>query len=306
MGGLPLRIELPVGLAAVIGALPVSVRDRLPKLPSAPPVTLVATDAFRPLSDARVVDELTAVSGGVVPFLRRLSGRHEPVLLSLTGPITLGLDLRRRGTSDIEASRLATDAVGNVGARLIEMTGRLLPDAPVLLFLQEPALTNSMHPAFPMTPIEIEFTLTGVVDELTRSRDAVVGLQLDGRADWASLLRTGIGALAAPVTAHLETAAAELGRFLDSGGIVAWGAVPVDEPLGLSAERLWRRLSDLWCELTRLGIDPLLLRERSIITPAAGLGNFGTSQAERIVTLAEDLATRVLHQTLGVRLSIGA
>jgi hypothetical protein len=48
------------------------------------------------------------------------------------------------------------------------------------------------------------------------------------------------------------------------------------------------------------------LRERSIITPAAGLGNFGISQAERILTLAEELATRVLHQTLGVRLSIGA
>jgi hypothetical protein len=108
------------------------------------------------------------------------------------------------------------------------------------------------------------------------------------------------------VTAQLETAAVELGRFLESGGIIAWGAVPVDEPLGQSAERLWRRLSDLWCELTRLGIDPLLLRERSIITPAAGLGNFGTSQAERILALAEDLATRVLHQTLGVRLSIGA
>jgi len=87
---------------------------------------------------------------------------------------------------------------------------------------------------------------------------------------------------------------------------MAWGAVPVDEPLGQSVERLWRRLSELWCELSSRGIDPLLLRERSIITPSASIGNFGISQAERILALTEELATRVLHQTLGVRLSIGA
>lgn len=301
-----MRIELPAGLAAVIGALPISVRDRLPKLPSAPPVVLNASDAVGNLIGNTPIEEMSAVASGVIPFLRRLRGRQDPVLLSVTGPVTLDLELRRGGSSDIEAGRLAMTAVERVAGRLVELTARLLPGAPVLLFLQEPALAHSMHPTFPMSPDEIEDLLTGVVDELTIDSDVVVGLQVDGRADWASLLRTGIGALAAPVTAQLETAAVELGRFLESGGIVAWGAVPVDEPLGQSAERLWRRLSDLWCELTRLGIDPLLLRERSIITPAAGLGNFGIGQAERILTLAEDLATRVLHQTLGVRLSIGA
>jgi hypothetical protein len=306
MGGLPLRIELPAGLATVIGALPISVRDRLPKLPSAPPVVLSASDAVGNLIGNTPIEEMNAVALGVIPFLRRLGGRQDPVLLSVTGPITLDLELRRGGSSEAEAGRLAVAAVEQVAGRLVDLTARLLPGAPVLLFLHEPALAHSMHPTFPMSPDEIEDLLTGVVDELTIDSDVVVGLQVDGRADWASLLRTGIGALAAPVTAQLETAAVELGRFLEAGGIIAWGAVPVDEPLGQSAERLWRRLSDLWCELTRLGIDPLLLRERSIITPAAGMGNFGISQAERILTLAEDLATRVLHQTLGVRLSIGA
>jgi len=144
----------------------------------------------------------------------------------------------------------------------------------------------------------------GIADDA--SGEVVVGLQVYGRADWTVLLRSGIGALAAPITAQLDTAVGELRRFLESGGIMAWGAVPVDEPLGASVERLWRRLSEMWCELSSRGIDPLLLRERSIITPASGLGNFGISQAERIVVLAEELATRVLHQTLGVRLQIGA
>ncbi len=87
---------------------------------------------------------------------------------------------------------------------------------------------------------------------------------------------------------------------------MAWGAVPVDEPLGASPERLWKRLAATWCELTRLGVDPMLLRERSIITPAGGLGAFGAGQVDRVVELTQELGERVWRQTLGVRLSIGA
>ena len=134
----------------------------------------------------------------------------------------------------------------------------------------------------------------------------MVGVQVNGRADWAMLLRTGIGVLGAPVSARLDTAAAELARFLESGGFIAWGAVPVDEPLGSSSERLWKRLSAMWSELARLGLDPMLIREHSIITPAAGVGDFGVSQAERILRLTSDLSERVFNQVIGARLSIGA
>ena len=289
---------MPVGLATVIGARPGVARDLSPRLPSAPPVELAA-DALAPVDG----------DGALVAFLRTLRGRTEPIVVSLTGPVTLDLDLRRRGIEVEESARTATVAVSRAASSLLDTVQRIVPGAGVLLFLQEPVLANSMHPTFPLGPDEISDLVSEVVDEVATTHpgdDVVLGVQVDGRADWAMLLRTGIGALAAPISAHLETAAAEIDRFLRSGGIVAGGAVPVDEPLGLSADRLWKRLSDLWCELSRRGIDPLLLRERSIITPSAALGNFGLSQAQRIVSLSEDLATRVLRQSLGVKLSIGA
>jgi hypothetical protein len=289
---------MPVGLATVIGARPGVALDLSPRLPSAPPVELDA-DVLAPIDG----------DGVLVAFLRAMRGRTEPIVLSLTGPVTLDLDLRRRGVGVEDAARTATIAVSRAASSLLDTVQRIVPGAGVLLFLQEPVLANSMHPTFPLGSEEIAALVSDVVDEVDRTHpgdDVVVGVQVDGRADWAMLLRTGIGALAAPISAQLETAAPEIDRFLQAGGIVAWGAVPVDEPLGLSVDRLWKRLSDLWCELSRRGIDPLLLRERSIITPSADLGNFGISQAERIVALTEELATRVLRQSLGVRLSIGA
>ncbi|MCC6226916.1 MAG: hypothetical protein IT195_10995 [Microthrixaceae bacterium] len=303
MGGSSQRLDAPAGLATVIGARPPTAADSLPMLPSAPPVVL---DGGR--LDPASLESLAERDGTLVPFLRKLRGRDNPIVMSLTGPVTVDLDLRRRGLGVEDAARVAREAVSTVASRLLELAGVFVPGAPVLLFLQEPALTNSMHPTFPLAAAEIEHLVADVVDEVGAEADGevVLGVQVDGRADWSMLFRTGIGALAAPITAHLDSAVAELSRFLESGGIMAWGAVPVDEPLGASVERLWRRLSELWCDLSSGGIDPLLLRERSIITPAASIGNFGISQAERILSLTEELATRVLHQTLGVRLSIGA
>ena len=299
-----LRFELPAGVATVIGALPFAatdasafVLDALPQLPSAPAVEL---DAMH-LDVASVSPEVRA---GLVALLAELRGRTEPIVMSLTGPVTLALDLRRHGLDEDTAASRAVTAVEDTARWLLAVERRWMPDAPVLLFLTEPALANSMHPTFPLRPAQIERLLTGVVDGL--DTEAVVGLQVAGRADWSLLLRTGIGVLAAPVGAQLESAATDIGRFLESGGIMAWGAVPVDEPLGASPERLWKRLAAMWCELTRLGVDPMLLRERSIITPAGGLGAFGAGQVDRVVELTQELGERVWRQTLGVRLSIGA
>lgn len=275
-------------------------REWLPRLPSAP--TLGGPiDAEHPGvasgADNDALDELGE-------FLVSMEGTSSPVVLSTTGPVSVGLTLLDNG---IDRERAIGAAIGAVTRRmrdLLDATRRVLPDALVLIFLEEPGLANSMHPTFPLAGSEIEGLICEVVEPV--SDEALVGVQVCGRADWAMLLRTGIDVLGAPVSARLETAAAELGRFLEAGGFIAWGAVPVDEPLGASAERLWKRLSALWAELARLGLDPLLLRENSIITPAAGLGAFGLGQAERVVKLTLDISERVVNQVIGARLSIGA
>ncbi len=300
-----MRFEQPAGLATVIGALPFTravdasafVLDTLPQLPSAPSITLDAQhrDAASLTTDSRA---------GLTAFLTGLAGRVEPIVVTLTGPVTLALQVRERGGDDVGSLAAAVRSVEDVAGWLLARTRELLPGVPVLLFLEEPGLANSMHPTFPLRPAQIEAAVATVVRDL---RDAArVGVQVNGRADWSMLLRTDITALAAPITAQLETAAVEIGRFLERGGLVAWGAVPVDEPLGSSPERLWRRLSAVWCELTRLGADPMLLRERSIITPSGGMAAFTAPQAERVVELAQELASRVWRQTVGLRLSIGA
>ncbi len=300
MGGL-FGLELPAGLATVIGALPFMsvgeasrfMRELVPSLVSAPLVTSSPDDEASVASLAAFRE-----------FLATMAGRVEPIVVSLTGPVTVWLDLRREGIEPGAAAVRAVELVEAQAHEMLDATHEAMPEAEVLMVLDEPALANSMHPTFPLQPDEIESLVGDVVRDL--SDDATIGVRVDGRADWAMLIRTGIGVLGAPVTAHLETAAAEITRFLERGGVIAWGAVPTDEPLGTSADRLWRRLSALWCELSGLGTDPQLLRERSIITTAGELSTFGITQTARAIELAQDLAGRVFRQTRGLQLSIGA
>ena len=295
-----MRIPLPAGLATALGALP-------PLAPLDVSKLLAGTVPHLPAAPTVVISGQSIDAGRFEPaieFLECLRGRVEPFVMSVTGPVTVELELLAQGFDPAAAAEAAINVVTGAGFRLLDAASQLVPGAPPLLFLEEPGLVNSMHPTFPLTSANIESVVGNTVRPL--SDDAMVGIHVDGRADWAVLLRTGIGVLGAPITAGLESAAAELSRFLESGGFVAWGAVAVDEPLGTSSDRQWSRLTTLWSDLARLGLDPMLLREQSIITPAAGLGNFGLSQAERILRITADLGDRVLTQVHGARLTVGA
>lgn len=313
MGVGPLQMSLPAGLATVIGALPqLSARDAaamvtqfVPDLPAAPTVVLEAEAAELLAGTAGYVSDRDAESlAGARAFLESLRGRVDPVVMSLTGPVTVGLRLLGAGVSGDEASRLARDYVEEWAGVILDMAAQVLPDAPVMLFFEEPGLSNSMHPTFPMSPAAIDRLVGGVVEAIAER--AFVGIQVSGRADWGLLVRTGIRVLGAPISARLDSAAADLQRFFDEGGFIAWGAVPVDEPLGPNSDRLWRRLSEIWAELATAGLDPLQLRERSIITPAANLHAFGASQTERVLRLTNELSQRVFHQVTGARFAVGA
>ena len=100
--------------------------------------------------------------------------------------------------------------------------------------------------------------------------------------------------------------AGALAGHLERGGWIAWGAVPTAQPLGTDADRLWRQLTSLWCELVRGGCDPGLLRTQAVITPACGLAGHGISQASRCLDLAAHLARRVADQSMAAKLSMGA
>ncbi len=266
--------------------------------------------------DPSHVDELPAV--GLVgdsyaafhEFVARLSDPPDVgVRVSLLGPVTLALGLRAAGVPTVRAVRIAQHVVARRAEAMLGAVRSVMPGGVVLVCASEPGLVGAVHPTFPLTPAEVLSLLTPYVDAVDGHPDAgelLIGVHVPGRTDWETVIASGVSVISAPVDRDLAGWSGVLGDFLDRGGRLVWGAVPVDQPLGTSEELLWRRLSAMWCELVGDGLDPLLLRSRSLVGPVDGLGHFGVSQAERVLDLVDSLATRVRRQAIGARLTLGA
>ena len=265
-------------------------------------------------ADEVEVDLSGAPFAATTAFLERLGAEPDGehligVRVGVLGPVTLALSLRAAGVPAGQALALAESVVARRAAALLEAARTALPDSVVLVCASEPGLVGAMHPTFPLAPSEVADalgTFVTTLDEHSDAGDLLIGVHVPGRTNWEAILATGVSVISAPADAGAVGWAPQLADFLDRGGRIAWGAVPVDQPLGTSEELLWRRLSALWCELVGAGMDPLLLRSRSLISPVDGLGHFGRTQAERLLDLVDEISLRVRRQAIGARLSLGA
>lgn len=234
-------------------------------------------------------------------FVDAVAGRTGPVKLQLTGPITLGLALAACGVPSPLAFTVAGAQVRAQATALASLIDRRLLGG-ALVVLDEPGLSALTSPAYPL-PLDATIDLlSGVLAVLSRS--AVSGVHCCGDTDWQLVLQAGPELVSFPVD-HTPDAGI-LAAYLERGGLVAWGAVPTDRPIGAGPEQHWRNLAELWCELSAAGCDPGLLRSQALITPACGLAHHGPEQVGHVASLIREIGSRVHDQAIGARLSAGA
>ena len=338
-GGGPARVPLRAGTVTSMGSLPhrdadeaaAFVLTRHPRLPAAPqlprrsPLEGMVAQSARGIEgvevaadgtlsvDADGLDPHAAVRsaidgtshGGLLAFLAAAAGRTEPVKVQLTGPVTLGLALVAAGADPAVAFPVAGSAVSAQARDLVGLVTRRLPDAPLLAVLDEPGLVALASGGVPLAADATIDLMSGALAAL-EGAGATTGVHCCGATDWRLVSQAGPTVLALPAEDEVLDEAGAIGTHLERGGWIAWGAVPTDQPVGTDADRLWRRLTALWCELVRLGCDPALLRTQALVTPACGLAGHGISQAARWLDIAAELAARVSDQAVAAKLSMGA
>jgi hypothetical protein len=99
------------------------------------------------------------------------------------------------------------------------------------------------------------------------------GLHLCGNPDWDLLLTAGLELLSFDAYGRGELFvryAAEIGRFLDRGGVLSWGIVPTGMAnLGQeSLSTLVGRLESLWDHLADHGLDREQIVHQGMLAPA--------------------------------------
>ena len=99
------------------------------------------------------------------------------------------------------------------------------------------------------------------------------GVHLCGNPDWDFLLTADLDILSLDAFSNGEVISSYTGSiksFLKRGGIIGWGIVPTNfEPYNReNIDSLEKRLTDIWDNLTRKGVDLELLLSRSLLSPA--------------------------------------
>jgi len=216
-----------------------------------------------------------------------------------------GLTVHPIGVPAKAAFAVAANAVQAHLRAVHHLLSEAMPSATQVVLLDEPDVAGLHAASFPLAPDAALDILSGCLATLGGS--AITGIHCCAtEVDLSSLLAAGPSVLSIPVHSGVVAAAGYLATFLDNGGWIAWGVVPTDRPIATSADRYWRELSALWCELVQAGCDAATLRRRCIVTPACGLGLYELDQAGGVLAEVRDIAERVIGQAVATRLSLGA
>jgi hypothetical protein len=232
----------------------------------------------------------------------RLDGA--PVKWQFVGPVTLGVALEAAGLDRTTAFVVAAARVRAALRELSDEVAAVLPNSPQMVVIDEPSFAHMMSPGFLIPPDEAIDLMSGAMASLPST--TLAGIHCCAPCDVATMLAAGPGVISVPVSAELVDWAGYLSRFLDDGGVVAWGVVATDGPVPAKADRAWRDLSDVWCGLVQRGCDAVQLRRRSVITPHCGLASHSVSVARQIARLTADVGTRVGDQSSATRFALGA
>ena len=223
----------------------------------------------------------------------------DTVKWQFVGPVTLGVALVRIGLEPNIAFPLALQAVRAHVSALEAEVAKACGDVRQIIMLDEPSLAEALEPGFFLGSEEVIDLISGALAVVTSTN--VTGVHCCALTDWAALLATGANVLSVPMPSpsHEEemgamlAAASRISDHLAHGGRIAWGAVRTDGPIAMTAERPWKSLVDVMCALVKTGVDPLLIRRMSYVTPACGLGTHTDAIAERVFSHVRELATRV-------------
>ena len=189
----------------------------------------------------------------------------------LEGPISFGLNVLDQDKRPIIFDDTVRPFMYDFMAKRInvqlERLKALNPNA--FMFIDEPGLQ------FLFSALS-GYDSTAARDDMEQFLAAVErprGVHLCGNPDWDFLLNMDMDILSMDVYLNAEifaTYAGSIQRFLDRGGVIAWGIVPTNfEPFEAETiDTLMNQLENVWNILAKKGIEKELLFSRSLISPA--------------------------------------
>lgn len=168
-----------------------------------------------------------------------------------------------------------------------------------IIFVDDPAIGAYGTPNYITLDRQTMINDLAFIAQGIRNGGGIVGAHACAGVDWAMFMEAGFDIISFD-TGYFQSVTAyknEFIKFVDRGGILAWGIVPTynlsdDENL----ENLKRQLETQINYFIEKGIDKEKLFKQIILTPACGTGVLTEEQAKRIYYLIKSLSELYLEK----------
>jgi len=215
----------------------------------------------------------------------------------ITGPVTWGLTV----TDENKKAIIYDDVLGDVVPKLLRLKASWMEkqlsqlSRNTIIFVDEPYMA-----AFGSVGVMLsKEQVISLEEEVFEGISGLKGVHCCGNTDWSVLLETSADIISFDTYNYAQSLTlypAEVKRFLDRGGAIAWGIVPNDEESleKETAASLNDRLEEAMAPFTREGIPFQQLIKQGLLTPSCGLGSISTEEAaDRVLELLAELSARI-------------
>jgi hypothetical protein len=215
------------------------------------------------------------------------------------GPVTFASSVTLEdGRQLLHDDDLLDAAVKGLSIKLLWQAGVLggTGRRPVL-FIDEPALSGIGSAFSAMNRGRVVEALREMMDYCRERSNAILGIHCCANTDWSLVLESGPDILNFDAYGYMDAFLlypAEVARFVEGGGVIAWGIVPtVDFRPDVTVDRLQARLEQGLHRLSKRGLGEEILRARAMITSACGMGGMDVGDAETVLRLISELGNRM-------------
>ena len=243
----------------------------------------------------------TDTARGFFTFMECLQALSDPPAAAkgqITGPITFGLGLTDQNGKAIFYDEQLKDVAVKLLAQKAKWHVRELSEfgCPVMIFFDEPALAGFGSSAFiSISRDEVSKCFEEVI-EAVHSEGGLAGIHVCANADWSLILESAADIVSFDAYSFFDKLMLypdHVKRFVESGGILAWGIVPT-----LNADDIEKETADsllaLWHDQARaveaLGIDKSIILAQSLITPSCGTGSLSLDLATKVLMLTREVS----------------
>ncbi len=243
-------------------------------------------------------------AGGFFELITQATGRTPPPVAvkgQIIGPVTFGTSLcDRHGKAIFYDLQLRDASVRLLALRARWQVRRLSTlGRPVLLFIDDPAITSFGSSIYIGLNREDICQGLGAMIDAVHLEGGLAGVHICANADWTLVLDSAADVLSFDAYAFFDQFVIyreAIRRFLDRGGLIAWGLVPTLSPEDLereTCESLFAQWTAKSAQVAALGIDRKRLMAQALITPACGMGTLSVELAMKALRLTRELSDRI-------------